>query len=562
MKNRKDIEAIWLEPLQGYDPWKDSDDFIFEQKTAERVCKYFEDNFTHKAGEFHKKKFKLEKWEKQFIGHLFGWKRISDCTRRYREALLLIPKKNGKTHLASGIALILMGADNEPGAEVYCASGDVDQADTLFQASVFSVEQNPKFKKAFKIKHGYKKIAYPGRFSFFKILSSNAETKHGPNVHGLILDEIHIMKKWELIETLKRGTISRRQPLTIYLTTTDYSRPSPCNEIAEYARKIRDGIILNPYYLPVIYEADEEKDNWKDENVWKRVNPNYGISVKRDYFVAAIAEAEANPSLENSFKRLHLNMQTKQEKKWMDLKLWDASGSKIDSKDLLGKRCYGGLDVSSSRDISAFVLFFPDCFACLCWFWVPFDTAHGKNGKGGRVEYEKWAKNGYIWITKGATIDRDEIRLRIAGDPKAEKPIRGIRDDYDIVEIAYDPWNASELVNKMKTDDGLNMVEFRQGYKSMNEPTKKLEEDVIAHRIIHFGNPVLRWMVSNANTMEDPAGNIKLAKPQKDSQQKIDGVIALVEAYGRALIASPSEKSVYETSPDKMDKILKEIYGK
>jgi len=540
------ISKLWLEPIQGYDPWKNAKGFHFDQKVASGVCKYFEDNFKHSTGEWSNKPFILERWQKKIVGHLFGWKR-KDGTRRYRELFLYIPKKNGKTQLAAGLALIFMGADNEPGAEVYCASGDTEQAGIIFDAGSYMVEHNKKFKKAFTVRRGYRRISYPAKLSYWKVLSSNAKTKHGPNVHGLILDEIHIFENYELIETLRRGTISRRQPLTICLTTADYVRESPCNTMLANAKKIRDNSGAdNPFYLPVIYEADPEKDDWTSEETWKKVNPNYGVSVKRDYFVAEVADAKQQPTRENSFKRLHLNMQTKQENRWMNMADWDLSGQKINIDDLKGKKCFGAFDLSSTNDITSFGLFFPEYPAILPWFWVPEATAKK------RIEYEIWTKDGYIEVTKGKTIDDAAIRNKIIE----------LKQVYDFNKIAYDSWGAARLAKVLGDDDGFEMIEFRQGYKSMNEPTKELEKLVINHGLVHFGNPVLRWMVSNANAVYDPAGNVKLSKPTKDSPLKVDGVIALVMAYGLSIASKTEEKSVYDLKEEDMAKVLKEMYGK
>jgi phage terminase large subunit-like protein len=543
------VAKIWLEPLQGYDPWKDSEEFYFDQQSAENACKIFPEYFKHKEGEFAGQPFYLEDWEKKIVGHIFGWKRKSNNTRRYRRAFIYLPKKNGKTALVAGIAMIMLVFDNEFGAKVFTASGDQTQANIMFEAATFSVENHDELSEAIEVTPSYKLMSFTATESYWKVLSSNAKTKHGPNISALFLDELHVFPENRgklLIETLEAGTMSRRQPLIVYTTTADYSRPSPCNEIYDYAKKIRDGIIPDPFFLPVIYEADDEKDDWTKEETWKKANPNYGISVPRDFFVAEVQRAKDNPSIQNAFKRLHLNMQTKQEKKWMDMIEWDASGAKIEKDELLGKTCYGALDLSSTRDISAFVLLFPDYLACLCWFWAPRKTAEK------RIEYEKWAGDGYIELTEGAVVDYEAIRTRVAVESKK----------YNIVEIEYDPWNATQIVNKMKNDDGLPMQEFRQGFKSMNEPTKELEKSVVSHKLIHFGNPVLRWMVSNANTLEDAAGNVKLIKPHKDSPQKVDGIVALVMAYGKALTAIPQGKSVFSSKEEEMDKILKEIYGK
>ena len=515
------IAKIWLEPVQGYDPWKNSEEFIFDQKAANNACKIFPTYFKHKKGEFADKAFELVRWEKKIIGHLFGWKR-KDGTRRYRKCLVYVPKKNGKTQLMAGVGLICLAFDNEPGAEVYIASGDQDQANIMFEAATYSVENHEELNENIKIQKSYHLMTFESTQSYWKVLSSNAKTKHGPNISALFLDELHVFpdeKGRQLIETLEAGIISRRQPLIIYTTTADYSRPSPCNEVYEYAKKVRDGIIPDPYFFPVIYEADEEKDDWTSEETWKKANPNYGISVKPDYFIERVREAKENPSKENAFKRLHLNIQTKQEKKWMEIKEWDLSGQQIDPESLKNKKCLGAIDLSSVKDIAAFGLYFPEFIAYLLWCWVPKETAEK------RIEYKMWEKQKYMEITKGRTIDDDAIRAKI----------KELKNEYAFEQIAYDTWNASRIAKALGDDDGFQMVSFGQGYKSMNEPTKEVEKLIINHKLNHFANPILRWMMSNATALYDPAGNVKIIKPHKDSPMKIDGVITLIMSYGLSM---------------------------
>lgn len=523
------IPKIWLEKLQGYDPWSNADEYFFESKTANRVCNFFESNFKHSKGEFAGQSFKLERWQKQILGHLFGWKR-KDGTRRYRKAFIYVPRKNGKTTLISAIGLLMLVADSEPGAEIYSAAADTDQASLVFKEASNMVRQNKELDEEIRIYDGYKAMKFESTQSYWKVLSSEAGTKHGLNPHAYIIDEVHAQKNSELMEVLETGTGARRQPLGIYITTADYARPSACNTLLNYARKVRDGIIDDPSYFPVIYEALIDTDDWKDKEVWKRVNPNYGVSIKPEYLESQFKKALEEPSYENTFKRLHLNMQTEQEKRWMKMEDWDGSGLPVKKEDLLGKKCFAGLDLSSTSDITAFVLYFPEYYAVLCWFWVPEKTAKKK------LEYDIWKSQGYVDVTNGNVINYEEIREKILA----------LKKEYKIESIGYDPWNASQMAVKLADADGLKMVEFRQGFASMNEPSKEFEKLVIQRKLVHFGNPVLRWMASNAQVKEDPAGNIKPVKSSKDSPQKIDGIVASVMAVGLSMVEVVKE-SIYET---------------
>lgn len=519
------IPKLWLEPIQGYDPWKSPHGCVFHLKIADRVVRFFEKNFKHSKGEFAERKFKLERWQKKIIGHVFAWKR-PDKTRRYRKLFIYVPRKNGKTTLCAAIGLLMFTADDEPGSEIYCCAAETDQAALVFKEASSMVRQNPDLDSDIRIYDGYKAMKFEATGSYWKVLSSEAGTKHGLNPHAFIIDEVHVQKNSELMEVMETGVGARRQPLGVYLTTADYSGDSPCNRMVDYARKVRDSGVDDYEYLPVLYETLPDKDDWKDEKIWHAVNPNLGVSVKLDYLRSQFRKALEEPSFENTFKRLHLNMQTEQERRWLKMEDWDGSGCVIDKAALIGQECFGGLDLSSSQDITAFVLYFPAQCACLPFFWVPAKTAKKK------IEYEVWARDGYAEVTEGKVVDYETVRNKI----------KELSETYQIKDIGYDPWNASQVAKQLADDDGLPLMEFRQGYKSMNEPSKEVEKLVIQRKLVHFGNPVLRWMASNAQVQEDPAGNIKPVKAQKDSPRKIDGIVALVMAVGLSMTVKTEEQ--------------------
>lgn len=519
------VEKIWLEPLGrdgcGFDPWRDAgDEYWFDVKAANRVCKFIEGNIKHSKGEFAGKPFKLERWERKIIGHVFGWKQKADGLRRFRKMFLYLPRKNGKTYITAALGLLFLVADDEPGAEVYCCAAETTQAALVFNEAANMIRQSADLCRMIRIFDGYRSMKFAETSSFWRVLSSEAGTKHGLNPSAYVVDEVHAQKNGELMEVLETGTGARRQPIGIYISTADYSGDSPCNRLVDYARKVRSGDIVDPSFLPVLYEALPDED-WHDEAVWRKANPNLEVSIKLDYLRRQHQRAVDEPSYENTFKRLHLNMTTEQEKRWMRMDDWDASGARLEPSALLGKKCFAGIDLSSSKDISALVLYFPEERACLPWFWVPKATA------AKRIEYEMWARQGYVEITAGTVIDYGKIRERINACAAL----------YQIADIGYDPYNASQLVKSLSDEDGLPVMEFLQTYKSMNEPVKELEKAVMAHQLVHFGNPVLRWMASNTQAQEDKSGNIKLTKPTKDSPLKVDGIIALVMAFGISLAA-------------------------
>jgi phage terminase large subunit-like protein len=331
------------------------------------------------------------------------------------------------------------------------------------------------------------------------------------------------------------STGARRQPLIIHITTADFDRPSICNEKYDYACKVRDGIIHDPAFLPVIYEADRD-DDWTNPEVWAKANPNLGISVSLQYLERECRRAQETPSYENTFKRLHLNMKTQQDVRWLGMEAWDACGEEaIEESVLEGQECFAGLDLSTTTDISAFVLAFQDeegVLTVLPRFWIPEDSAL-KRERRDRVPYVDWARQGLIETTPGNVIDYDRIRTHI----------NDIKDRFKITEIAIDRWNATQLATQLQ-GDGFEVVAFGQGFKDMTAPTKELEKLVMSGKLRHAGHPVLRWMASNVAVETDAAGNLKPSK--KKSTERIDGIVALVMALGR-LMVTPIETSVYNT---------------
>jgi phage terminase large subunit-like protein len=545
------VGKFWRTPMQGFDPWANVDptEYRFDPRIANRVIRFIESNLKHSKGEFAGRSFKLEPWQKWFVGHLFGWVEVKTGFRRFRKAFVYVPRKNGKTFVTAALGLVLFISDNEPGAEVYCCAAETSQAALVYNEAAAMVNQNPQLSEDIRVLPGYKSMQFPLTNSFWRVLSSEAATKHGLNPSAYIVDEVHAQRKAELMEVMETGTGARRQPLGLYLTTADFAGDSPCNRLVDHARNVRDNKLPVPdmRFFPLVYEARRNVDDWESEETWRRVNPNYGVSIRPEYMRDQYQKAKNDPAFENTFKRLHLNMQTEQERRWMQMTEWDQSGCQLDPAELDGQECFLGIDLASVNDIEAVVAYFPSRKACLCWFWVPSETAKK------RVEYEVWERQGYISVSEGRVLDQSIVRAKI----------NELKDKYKIRQIAYDPWNAAQFAKELGDQDGFEMVEFRQGYKSMNEPTKALMAMVLKRELVHFGNPVLRWMAANAQAQEDPAGNIKLVKPGKDSPLKVDGLIALVMAYGLSMVADAAEAgSVYDAAGDSMDKLLEEIYGK
>ena len=375
-----------------------------------------------------------------------------------------------------------------------------------------------------KILDSTKIIRVPATNGFYRVLSAEHATKHGYNASGIIFDELHVQPNRQLWDVLTTSGGTRAQPLTFAITTAGYDRFSICYEQHEYAKKILKGVIKDPTFYPVIYEVPEDAD-WTDERVWKKANPALGTFRDIREMRTLCNKAKEIPALQNTFRRLYLNQWTKQESRWLDLRKWDECGQEA-AEDLEGETAYCGLDLSSTTDITAFVMVFPDGgdppgFDVLPIFWIPEEQMQARTLRD-RVPYDDWVKEGFIRTTPGNVIDYRYIR----------KDIQELGERYHIKEIAFDRWGATEIVQYLE-DDGFEMVMFGQGYASMAPPTKALMELVLGKRIYHGGNPVLRWMADNLVVRQDPAGNLK---PDKEkSTEKIDGMVALIMGIDRAL---------------------------
>ncbi len=525
--------------IPDYDPFETAQGSTFDVKKAGIACAFVETFLTHTEGELGGKPFLLEDWQRAIIATLFGWYR-PDGTRRYREAFILIPRKNGKTALASAINLLVLICDNEPGAQLYSAAGSKDQASLIFRNCRSMILAEPMLKKELRILRGYRMIERGA--SIYRALTKEGETNHGLNTHFAVIDEVHAIKNRDMVDAITTSTGARRSPLVVYITTADYKRISICNEKYEYARHVRDGDpgFEDEAFLPVLYEATIS-DDWTDPKVWRRSNPNLGISVKEDYIRRECLKAQRTPSYENTFKRLHLNIQTEQEFRWIVMEKWEASAGVIDLEELEGEPCFGGLDLSQSKDLTSFSLVFPrevpageePLYKVLVWFWVPGKSAKRREEED-RVPYLTWQKQGHISFAGNEVIDYLAVRRKIVELSKR----------YEIQEVAYDPYNAQATANELE-EAGISTFKFAQSFNNYTEPTNELERLYLLRRFHHGGNPVLWWNASNVVAEENGSGGIRPSK--RKSTERIDGIIASVMALARALLAEREKESLYKT---------------
>ena len=496
----------------------------YDKAKADRAVKFIE-NLCHTKGKWAGKRFWLLPWQEQLIRDIFGIVK-PDGYRQFRTAFVEICKKVGKSELAAAVALYLLYADNEPSAEVYGAAADRQQASIVFDVARQMVEMSPALLKRSKLMTATKRIVNYGNSGYYQVLSAEVGGKHGFSVSGLVFDEIHTQPNRQLYDVLTKGSSDARQnPLHFIITTAGTDRHSIAYELHTKAVDILEGRRVDPTFYPVVYGLKDDED-WEDEANWYKVNPSLGYTVDIERLRDAYREAKQNPADEVTFKWLRLNMWVSSTVAWIPDAIFMKGNEEIDLAALEGRDCYGGLDLSSTGDITALVLMFPprdedEKYILLPFFWVPEETIP-QRVKAASVPYDIWEKQGFLLSTEGNVIHYDFI----------EKFINDLAEKYHIVEIAVDRWNATQMIQNLE-GDGFTMVPFGQGFASMSGPTKDFYRLLMEGQIIHGGHPVLRWMAGNVVVDTDPAGNIKVTKAK--SKEKIDGIVAAIMALDRCI---------------------------
>ena len=498
-----------------------------------KVADWIERHCSHIKGEWAGSPLLLEPWQRDgIVEPLFGTL-DEDGRRKYRTALIGIPRKAGKSTLGAAMALRLLFGDAEPGAEVYSAAADRDQAAIVFEIAKGMVEANPAWSKAAQVYR--RSIVLPSHGRTYKVLSADAFSKHGLNPHGVIFDELHAQPNRELWDVLTTGQGARRQPLTVAITTAGFDRESICYELYKYGRDLEAGLFEDPSFFFRWWGVGEGED-WTDEKVWAAAQPNLGVSVSREFLRSEARQAQHQPARQNTFRRLYLNEWTQSSARWIDLGAWDATAGIVDEAALAGRRCYGGLDLASSTDVAALCWDFPDDdgHEAVWRFWIP-DERLGDMDARTAGQASVWVREGFLNVTEGNVIDYRAVLDQIDRDAQR----------FDVAEVAYDRWGMTQLSQDLM-DAGMTVVPFGQGFASMSPPTKEWERLILDNRYRHGGNPVMRWMIDNVVTRSDPAGNVKIDKGR--STEKVDGAIAAVMALARAVVHVEESRSRYETS--------------
>lgn len=506
----------------------------FDISAADRVRKFFAKFLRHSKGEWAGKPFELLDWQwEHCIAPLFGWKQANG-TRRFRRAGWGLPKKNGKSTLASGISLYTLCGDDEPGAEVYSAAADRDQASIIYNEAAAMVEASPALSAYIEIVRSQKRMTFPRLNGAYKALSADVPTKEGLNIHCLLFDELHAQKTWDLWNTLRYGGAARKQPLLVWISTAGADKQSLCGVQWQYALNVQTGHIIDIHFLPYIAAADDT-DDWTQPETWEKANPSYGITLNPQDFAQDCKEAQQSAVQENSFKRYRLNLWTSQVTRWIQLSKWDACYEDYSEDDLAGQPCRIGVDLASTTDIAAAVLVFKQGsrYRIVPRFWVPRERLRVRELEN-LTRLDQWVHDGYITATDGDVIDYNVIR----------KDLGDLATRFKVEEVCIDPWNATQFATDLQ-GDGFPVTYVRTGFLSVSAATKEYEKLVLARELRHNANPVMDWMVNNIAVETDASGNLKPSK--KKSSEKIDGAVATILALARFISQPKKKASKYET---------------
>jgi phage terminase large subunit-like protein len=494
--------------------------YYFDDAEADRGVEFFESNLRHHQGRWAGVPFKLQDWQRFIVREVLGWFK-PDGTRRFMICYVEVPRKNGKTETAAGMALYFLLPDAEDGAQIFSVATKKDQARICFDAAVQMVKRSPDLTDHLQLLRN--NISNSELNSKFEPLGSDADTLDGLNPHAVVVDELHAHRDRKVWDVMITAMGAREEPTLFAITTAGIYDPESIGwTIHQDGVNVLERAIEDIHLFSFIAAMDDD-DDWREPETWQRANPNFGISVKPGYLENLAARAKRTPSFVNTFLRLNLNRWTQQAVRWLSMEDWNACVEPRPLAELRGLPCYGGLDLSSKLDLSCLTLIWVDGedVDVHLWAWCPEDTIM-KRSEHDRVPYDAWVRDGWLNATPGNVVDYDWI----------EAEIERLNVEFKLVELAYDPWNATQTAIHLEAA-GVKTVEVRQGVASLSEPSKELEKLVVAGRLRHGGNPVLRWMANNVAIREDASGNIR---PDKDrSSERIDGIVSTIMALSRGI---------------------------
>ena len=518
----------------------------FDPVRVDRVIAVF-CSLQHTKGRLAGQPLKPDPWQVVYIlAPTFGWVHFDEdldmWVRIIRTLYVDMPRKQGKSTLAGGIGIYLTCADGEAGAQVVAAATRLEQAQFVFAPIKQLADKSAKLKrhtKTFK-----NKIVHTRTSSYFQPVANAGDAQHGADLHGGIIDELHLHKTNDLVEAIETGTGSRAQPLIVFITTADAGRKETAYDRKRtLVEKLARGVLHDQTTYGVVFGVDPATPTEElfSEDALRKANPGYGVSPTRAYLRQKANQARTSEADLASYKRLHLGIRTKQATRYLNMDAWDRNASIVDETRLKGRMAFGGLDLAATSDLSALCWVFPDeefrSFELLWRLWTPDANLESLDARTAGAA-TGWANTGVLTVTPGNVADYDFIEAQITKDSTV----------FDVREIAYDRWNATQLVNDLVAD-GAPMVQMGQGFQSMSAPTKELQRLMLSGTaekpvLRHGGNPAMRWMVDNFAVAMDPSGNVKPDKA--NAGEKIDGVVALIMGLSRAIEARPDGESAYE----------------
>ena len=504
--------------------------FFFDLEKANRVIEFFQEVLHLNGGKFEGVPYDPLPWQKFILGSLFGWVN-SEGYRRFKIAFIEAAKGCGKSPLAGGIGLYCLMADGEARAEVYSAAAKKDQATILFRDAVAMAEMSPDLSSRL-IKSGVGErawnIAYPETGSFFRPIASD-DSQSGPRPHCALLDEIHEHKNPTVVDMMEAGTKGRTQALIFMITNSGYDKNTICGVQHDYAVKVAAGMEDDDSLFAYVCALDEGENPFADESCWIKTNPSLGVTIQAKYLRDRVNKARGMPSMESIVRRLNFCEWVGAESPWISSDVWFGAQETYTSEMLYGRRCWAGLDLSSTHDLTALILNFEPTEEDPYWrllptFWVPKEGLKEKGDKDG-VDYLTWVRDGWLETSPGKAIDKAFVLSRLAE----------IASEYDLELVAYDRWRIQDL-KTMAQNEGIyiEFADFGQGFKDMAPAVDLFESRLISGQQKHNGNPVMTWCAANTVMAEDPAGNRKPAKNK--STGRIDGIVAAVMATGCNLI--------------------------
>lgn len=509
----KYIRLVCQRHLEGL---SDQSVYCYDETKAHKACKFIEAQY-HTKGKWANKKQNLilEPWQIFFVCSVFGWISVDTGFRRYREVLLLVPRKNGKSALAAAIGLYMLCADGEYGAEVYTGATSEKQAKEVFVPAQAMVRMNSAMKEHFDIQNNASNICILKNGSKMEPIIGNPPDGSSPSC--AIADEVHEHKDSRLIDTMITGMGARDQPLMLYITTAGDNLSGPCYQLQIEAQRVLEGVQQNDHLLALIYGIDKD-DDWSTIEAVKKANPNFGVSVGEEFLLARLQDAKNNARKQSTYKTKHLNVWVGSREAYFNVEKWRQCEAKLDIKDYYGHRAFIGLDLASRVDIAALELLIPDGDEYIRFgrYYLPESAL-----ENGNEMYKAWAADGWLTITDGEIIDFNEIKADILE----------LCSMFEIAELAYDPFQATMLVTELMAE-GVPVVEIKPNVLNFSEPMKILDSIIRAGKIQHNGDPVMTWMISNTVAKADAKDNVY---PRKErDENKIDGVVASIMALGRA----------------------------